>query len=57
MVIGRQYFLRQAATLLKSALSTNDAELAAALVERADDLLPKLMNRMRCRTQVYRHRM
>jgi hypothetical protein len=42
MVIGRQYFLRQAATLLKSALSTNDAELAAALVERADDLLSQI---------------
>jgi hypothetical protein len=41
-VIGRQYFLRQAATLLKSALSTNDPKLAAALVERADDLLSQI---------------
>jgi len=41
-VIGRQYFLRPAATLLKSALSTNDPKLAAALVERADDLLSQI---------------
>jgi hypothetical protein len=41
-VIGRQYFLRQAATLLKSALSTNAPELAAALVKRADDLLSQI---------------
>ncbi len=41
-MIGRQYFLRQAATLLKSALSTNDPKLSAALVERADDLLSQI---------------
>ena len=41
-MIGRQYFLRQAATLLKSALSTNDSKLAVALVERADDLLSQI---------------
>ena len=36
-VIGRQYFLRQAATLLKSALSTNDPKLAATLVDDQAD--------------------
>jgi hypothetical protein len=41
-VIGRQYFLRQAATLLKLALSTNDPKLAAALIGRADDLLAQI---------------
>ena len=38
-VIGRQYFLRQAATALEFARSTNDPELAAALVEKASNFL------------------
>jgi hypothetical protein len=42
IVIGRQYFVRQAATLLEFAQSTNDPELAAALIERASSLLDKI---------------
>jgi hypothetical protein len=42
IVIGRQYFLRQAATLVEFARSTNDPELAAALIEKAADLLAKI---------------
>jgi hypothetical protein len=38
-VIGRQYFLRQAATLLEFAQSTNDPKLAATLIGKAADLL------------------
>ena len=38
-MIGRQYFLRQAATLLEFAQSTNDPELAAALVEKVSNFL------------------
>ena len=41
-VIGRQYFLRQAATALEFARSTNDPRLAAALVEKASDLLAQI---------------
>jgi hypothetical protein len=37
-VVGRNYFTRQAATLLKFAQSTSDPQLAAALVEKAADL-------------------
>jgi len=37
-VIGRQYFVRQAGTLLEFARATNDPELAAALIEKAADL-------------------
>jgi hypothetical protein len=37
-VIGKQYFVRQAATLLKFAKSTQDPKIAAALVEKAADL-------------------
>jgi hypothetical protein len=37
-VIGRSYFVRQAATLLRFAQSTRNPELAAVLVERAADL-------------------
>jgi hypothetical protein len=37
-VIGRQYFVRQAATLLKFAKSTKNPDLAAVLVEKAADL-------------------
>ena len=41
-VIGRQYFLRQAATALEFAQSTNDPKLAAALVEKAANLLAQI---------------
>ena len=34
-VIGRQYFVRQATTLLKFAKSTSDPNLAAAVMEKA----------------------
>jgi hypothetical protein len=34
-VIGKQYFVRQATTLLKFAKSTRDPKLAAAVVEKA----------------------
>jgi hypothetical protein len=37
-VIGRQYFVRQATTLLKFANSTTNAKLAAVLVEKAANL-------------------
>jgi hypothetical protein len=36
-VIGKQYFVRQAATLLRFAKSTQDPTMAAALVEKAAD--------------------
>jgi hypothetical protein len=35
LVIGRNYFIRQATTLLKIARTTNDPILAATLVDRA----------------------
>jgi hypothetical protein len=41
-VIGRWYFLRQAATTLEFAQSTNDPKLAAALVEKAANLLAQI---------------
>jgi hypothetical protein len=34
-VIGKQYFVRQAATLLRFAKSTKDPQVAAVLVEKA----------------------
>jgi hypothetical protein len=37
-VIGKQYLVRQAVTLLKFAKSTQDPKMAAALVEKAADL-------------------
>jgi hypothetical protein len=37
-VIGKRYFARQAATLLKFARSTNDPRIAGALIEKAADL-------------------
>ena len=37
-VIGKLYFVRQAATLLRFAQSTHDPNVAAALVEKAADL-------------------
>jgi hypothetical protein len=37
-VIGRLYFARQAATLLKFAKSTANPELSAVLIEKAADL-------------------
>ena len=41
-MIGRQYFVRQAATLVEFARSTNDPKLAAALIERASNLLSQI---------------
>jgi hypothetical protein len=41
-VIGRWYFLRQAAAALEFAQSTNDPKLAAALVEKAANLLAQI---------------
>jgi hypothetical protein len=41
-VIGRQYFVRQAETLLKFAKSTNNPELSAVLIEKAADLKSQL---------------
>jgi hypothetical protein len=41
-VIGRWYFLRQAATALEFAQSTNDPKLAAALLEKAANLLAQI---------------
>jgi hypothetical protein len=38
MVIGRDYFARQAATLLKLAKSTSDPGLAGVLIDKATDL-------------------
>jgi hypothetical protein len=37
-MIGRDYFVRQAATILKFAKATSDPQLAAALIEKAADL-------------------
>jgi len=37
-VIGKNYFTRQATTLLKFAQSTSDPQLVAALVDKAVDL-------------------
>jgi hypothetical protein len=37
-VIGRLYFVRQAATLLKFAQSTANPELSAVLIEKAAEL-------------------
>jgi len=37
-MVGRHYFVRQAAILLRFARSTSDPQLAAALVEKAADL-------------------
>jgi hypothetical protein len=37
-VVGRNYFTRQATTLLKFAQSTTNPQLAAALIEKAADL-------------------
>jgi hypothetical protein len=42
IVLGRQYFLRQAATLLEFAHSTNDPELAATLIEKASNFLAQI---------------
>ena len=41
-VIGRQYLVRQAMTLLEFAKSTGNPELSAALVEKANDLKARL---------------
>ena len=37
-MIGRGYFVRQAATLLRFARTTTDPKVAAGLVEKAADL-------------------
>jgi hypothetical protein len=42
IVIGRWYFLRQAAATLEFAQSTNDPKLAAVLVEKAANLLAQI---------------
>ena len=41
-VIGKWYFLRQAATLVEFAQSTNNPKLAAALIKKAADLLAQI---------------
>jgi hypothetical protein len=41
-VIGRQYLVRQAQTLLKFATSTKNPDLAAVLVDKAADLKSQL---------------
>jgi hypothetical protein len=38
IVVRRQYFARQAATLLKFARSTSDPQVVAALVDKAAEL-------------------
>jgi hypothetical protein len=37
-MVGRNYFKRQAATLVKFAQSTSDPQTVAALIEKADEL-------------------
>jgi hypothetical protein len=37
-VIGRDYFVRQAATLLNFAKTTTDPKVSAALIDKAADL-------------------
>jgi len=37
-VIGRDYFVRQAATLLKFAKATTNPQLAAVLIEKAAEI-------------------
>jgi hypothetical protein len=41
-VIGRQYFTRQAATLVEFARATHNPELAAALIEKASNFLSQI---------------
>ncbi len=41
-MIGREYFALQAATLVEFARSTNDRKLAAALIEKASNLLSQI---------------
>ena len=45
IVVGRNYFVRQAATLLKLAQSTTNRQMAAALVEKAADLKTRVDQR------------
>jgi hypothetical protein len=40
-VLGKSYFVRQAASLLRFAKSTSDPQLAAALVSKAAELTSK----------------
>jgi hypothetical protein len=42
IVIGKQYFVRQATTLLEFARSTGNPELSAVLIEKAADLTSRL---------------
>src|SRR5258705_312077 len=42
IVIGKHYFTRQATTLLMLAKSTTDANVAAALIDKAADLKSRL---------------
>jgi hypothetical protein len=46
IVIRRNYFALQAATLLKLARSTNDPQFAAGLIEKAADLQSKTDERL-----------
>ena len=41
-MIGREYFVRQAATLLKFAKATTNPQFAAVLIEKAADLKSQL---------------
>jgi len=41
-VIGKQYFVRQAATLLEFAKSTANPKLSAVLIEKAADLTSRV---------------
>jgi hypothetical protein len=41
-LIARQYFVRQAATLLKFAQATSDPQVVAALVKKAADLKSRI---------------
>ncbi|HYI31126.1 MAG TPA: hypothetical protein VD863_25055 [Bradyrhizobium sp.] len=41
-MIGRLYFVRQAATLLKFAQSTANPELSAVLIEKASELKSRI---------------
>ena len=49
-VIGKQYFVRQAAILFKFAKATKDPKVSAALLGKAADLKQKWTNQARSRT-------
>jgi hypothetical protein len=46
-VIGKEYFMRQAATLFGLAKATRDPEISAALLDKAADLKRKWMDQER----------